>query len=100
MIFVDISSGLRKKQVQIHRRLRVNPTHSVLTLCSPLTGVKPLKKGRAEDNGASRRSHGRVIIIDSITASVILSTKLPQSPYHIVIVTTGSRLISAHDDIT
>lgn len=100
MISVDIRA--KEEQVQIHRRLHVNPTHSVLTLCSPLTqtGVKPLKKGRSEDNGASHCSHGRVIIIDSITASVILSTKLPQSPYHIVIVTAGSRLISAYDDIT
>jgi len=53
-----------------------------------------------EDNGALRCSHGRVIIIDSITALVILPAKLPRSPYRIAIVTAGSRLISAYDDIT
>lgn len=60
----------------------------------------PLKESSPEDNSAAHCSHGRVIIIDSITALVIRLAKLSRSPYRIAIVTVGARLISAYDDIT
>lgn len=65
MIFVDISAN--KEHTSVYKFIRssgnVNPGHSVLTLCSPLTqtGVKPVgdvafeKRLCAEDNALLSR---------------------------------------------